>query len=71
MSKKKSEFDPVRIDACLDVIRQLYIDYNPQEITEAFIINRSEITAREERQQLEQEIELAQNKLKSLDTDTE
>lgn len=66
VSKKKTEFDLDRISQCLDVIRQLYTDYTPQEITEAFAINRSEITAREELAKATEELKLAQERLDTL-----
>lgn len=68
MSKKIAVFDEGRISSCLTVIRQLYIDYTPDEIAESFAINRKEITAREERIRLENELKNIQSQL---DTPTE
>lgn len=53
----KSEINPIHVNQCLVVIRELYAKYTPHEITEAMKINRAEITAREERSRLTQEID--------------
>ena len=66
MATKKITLDPDRINNCLVVIRQLYMDYTPLEITEAFAINRQEIIAREERIRLENELKTAQQQLDNL-----
>ena len=65
-SRKKTELDQTRIDACLIIIRQLYVDYTPDEIVEAFARNRREIAAREERIRLENELKTAQQQLDNL-----
>lgn len=55
-TRKKPEFDPARIEACLQIIRQLYVDYTPQEIVEAFAINRQEIINREQQAAVQAQI---------------
>ena len=52
----KLKLDPDRVNSCLVVIRQLYQDYTPDEIVEAFAINRREIQDSEEKQRLANEI---------------
>lgn len=64
--KKKTELDQTKIESCLVIIRQLYMDYTPQEITEAFAVNRREIIAREERIRLENELKNIQEQLDNL-----
>lgn len=66
MKSQTTELDPTRIESCLVIIRQLYVDYTPQEITEAFRINRAEITAQEERIRLQNELSEIQQQLDNL-----
>lgn len=66
MAKVKTKLDQVKVNNCLVIIRQLYVDYTPEEIVEAFAINRSEITAREQRDRLESELKTAQQQLDNL-----
>lgn len=66
MAKAKTELDQVKVNDCLMTIRQLYVDYTPLEITEAFAINRREIIAREERIRLENELKNIQEQLDNL-----
>ena len=63
----KLQLDQQRIQSCLQVIQQLYQDYTPDEIVEAFAINRQEIQAREQRQQLENQLAELQEKVDKLD----
>ena len=63
MASKKNELDQHQIQSCLVIIRQLYQDYTPEEIVEAFAINRREITARLERLRLENELSQIQQQL--------
>ena len=75
MATRKLQLDEARVQSCLVVIRQLYIDYSTDEIVEAFAQNRREIAAREEQARLENELLQAQERLnalpKPIDTNSE
>lgn len=62
-TKKQPELDQKNVDLCLIQVRKMYEDYTPQEIQEAFIINRREITEREQLHQLQDELAILQSRL--------
>lgn len=55
-TKKHDILDADKVQAALIVIQQLYKDYSPDEITEAFRRNRQEITAQEEQASIQAQI---------------
>lgn len=65
-TKKQHELDQKNVQSCLTIIRQLYVDHTPDEITQAFVINRAEIEAVKEQIRLENEIANMQENLDSI-----
>lgn len=69
MATKPKKLNEKNVSECLVIIRDMYARYDPYEITEAYIINRREITAREEQEQLQAQIaELQAQVTKPLET---
>ncbi len=68
MATKKKVLKEADVQACLVIIRDMYARYGVDEIVQAYIINRQEITAREEQARLANELKNIQQQL---DTPTE
>lgn len=66
-TKKTTTLNDAHVQKCLKIIEQLYQEYTADEITEAFKINRQNITKDQEQQAIENQIEELKESLDKVD----